>query len=59
MEQAGWIHSNKVAEGTIMATLTVQSLDEKVRGRLRVRAALTGRSIEAKLNDNHGILPLN
>jgi plasmid stability protein len=32
-----------------MATLTIRNLDEKVKRRLQVRAALNGRSMEAEL----------
>ena len=32
--------------GTAMATLTIRNLDERLKGRLRVRAATRGRSME-------------
>jgi plasmid stability protein len=34
-----------------MATLTIRNLDEKVKRRLQVRAALNGRSMEAEARD--------
>jgi plasmid stability protein len=34
-----------------MATLTIRNLDEKVKRRLQVRAALNGRSMEAEVRD--------
>jgi plasmid stability protein len=35
-----------MAEAKAMATLTIRNLDERLKGRLRVRAALRGRSME-------------
>ena len=34
-----------------MATLTIRNLDEKVKRRLQVRAALNGRSLEAEVRE--------
>lgn len=34
-----------------MATITIRNLDEKVKRRLQVRAALNGRSMEAEVRD--------
>ena len=34
-----------------MATLTIRNLDEKVKRRLQVRAALNGRSMEAEARE--------
>jgi plasmid stability protein len=34
-----------------MATLTIRNLDEKVKRRLQVRAALNGRSMEAEVRE--------
>ena len=34
-----------------MATITIRNLDDKVKRRLQVRAALNGRSMEAEVRD--------
>jgi plasmid stability protein len=36
---------------SFMATLTIRNLDEKVKRRLKVRAALNGRSMEAEARE--------
>ena len=43
------IDSNAVIDDTdVMAVMTIRNLDEEVRDKLRVRAALHGRSMEAE-----------
>ena len=43
------IDSNAVnADNDVMAVMTIRNLDEEVRDKLRVRAALHGRSMEAE-----------
>lgn len=43
------IDSNVVnADNDVMAVMTIRNLDEEVRDKLRVRAALHGRSMEAE-----------
>jgi plasmid stability protein len=37
-----------VCDNRLMATITIRNLDEKVKRRLQVRAALNGRSMEAE-----------
>jgi plasmid stability protein len=40
---------NACSEGAAVTTLTVRNVDPELRERLRVRAALNGRSMEAEL----------
>jgi plasmid stability protein len=40
-----------------MATLTIRNLDETVKRRLQVRAALNGRSMEAEAREALTVLP--
>jgi plasmid stability protein len=39
-----------------MATITIRNLDEKVKRKLQVRAALNGRSMEAEIRANLAIM---